>query len=163
TDLGPRAASRAVLLRLARLPAEAVAVARAVAVLGEGAELATVAALAGVDEREAATATAALVRAEGLRSEPPLGFLHGLVSGAAAYRELPPGERELEHARAARILAEAGAPVDHVAAHLLATRPKGEASVVRTLRDAAAAALHKGAAESAVSYLLRALEEPPEQ
>jgi hypothetical protein len=38
-DLGPRAVSRGVLLRLARLPADAVPVARAVAVLGDGAGL----------------------------------------------------------------------------------------------------------------------------
>ena len=48
-DLGPRAASRAVLVRLARLHGDAVAVARAFSVLGDGAELATVAALAEVD------------------------------------------------------------------------------------------------------------------
>ena len=47
----PARASRAVLLRLARLPDAAVAVARALAVLGDGAELAAVAALAGLDER----------------------------------------------------------------------------------------------------------------
>ena len=38
-EIGPRAVSRSVLLRLARLPGEAAAVARAVAVLGEGADL----------------------------------------------------------------------------------------------------------------------------
>ena len=49
-ELGPRAASRAVLLRLARLPDPAVAVARALAVLGEGAETTAVARLAGLAE-----------------------------------------------------------------------------------------------------------------
>ena len=48
--IGPRAVARTVLLRLARLPAPAVAVARAVAVLGEQPGLPAVAALAGVDE-----------------------------------------------------------------------------------------------------------------
>ena len=50
-DIGPRAVSRTVLLRLARLPAEAAAVARAVAILGENADVPTVAALAEIDER----------------------------------------------------------------------------------------------------------------
>ena len=68
-DLGPRAASRAVLLRLARLPADAAKVARAVAVLGEGSELWAVADLAGLDERAAAEAAGELVRAEILRPE----------------------------------------------------------------------------------------------
>ena len=44
-EIGPRAVSRTVLLRLARLSADAIAVARAVAVLGESATLPTVAAL----------------------------------------------------------------------------------------------------------------------
>ena len=38
-EIGPRAVSRTVLLRLSRLPPEAVAVARAIAVLGDGASL----------------------------------------------------------------------------------------------------------------------------
>jgi DNA-binding CsgD family transcriptional regulator len=160
-DLGPRAASRAVLLRLARLSDDAVAVARAVAILGDGADLSAVAGLARVDELDAARATGELARAEILRPEPPLGFVHPVV-GAAVYRDVPPGERELQHGRAAGLLREAGAAVEQVAAHLLATRPKGEASVARTLREAAGHALRKGAAESAVSYLQRALDEPPE-
>jgi predicted ATPase len=53
-DLGPRAASRATLLRLARLPDDAVAVARAVAVLGDGARVAHTAALAGLDHARGA-------------------------------------------------------------------------------------------------------------
>ena len=42
-EVGPRAVSRTVLLRLARLPPDAVPVARAVAVLGDGAGLPAVA------------------------------------------------------------------------------------------------------------------------
>ncbi len=57
--VGPRAVSSTVLLRLARLPADAAAVTRAVSVLGEGAKLPVVAALAGLDEATAAAATAA--------------------------------------------------------------------------------------------------------
>ena len=48
------AVARTVLVRLARQPPEALAVARAVAVLGEGASLAAVAALAEVDEEAVA-------------------------------------------------------------------------------------------------------------
>jgi DNA-binding CsgD family transcriptional regulator len=160
-SLGPRAASRAVLLRLARLPAEAVAVARATAVLGDGAELAAVAELAGLDEREAARTTAALVRAEILRADPPLGFVHTLVRDAVYY-DLAPAERELHHERAARLLADSGGKPEQVAAHLLAIPPRSHAWVVETLCGAARAALQKGAAESAVAYLTRALREPPD-
>jgi DNA-binding CsgD family transcriptional regulator len=159
-DIGPRAVSRTVLLRLARQPAETVAVARAVAVLGESAELAPVAALAGVDEQRTAEATGELARVEILRAEPPLGFVHPLVRDAV-YLELPPSARALRHAQAAALLRETGAPPDQVAAQLLHAPRRGEPWVAALLREAGRAAKLRGAAESAVAYLRRALEEPP--
>ena len=159
-DLGPRAASRAVLLRLARLPADAGSAARALAVLGDGADLASVAALAELDEARAGSALAALARAEVIRADAPLAFVHPVV-GAAIRQDVPPGLRELQHGRAARVLAEAGAPVEKVAAHLRAAPARGEAWVVEVLTSAATAARRKGAADSAVAYLARALAEPP--
>jgi hypothetical protein len=66
--VGPRAVSRTVRLRLARLPEPAPAVARAVAVLGEQPGLPAIAALAGVEEGVAAETIDALVRAEILRA-----------------------------------------------------------------------------------------------
>src|SRR5262249_54516896 len=48
-ELGPRAASRAVLLRLARLSPEAVCAARAICVLGDGADVAVAAGLAELE------------------------------------------------------------------------------------------------------------------
>lgn len=158
-ELGPRAASRAVLLRLARLPAAAVSLARALAVLGDGAELAVVGALAGLDGEAVATAGRKLVRAEILRAEPPLGFVHPLVQ-AAVYRDLAPGERELCHERAARLLLERAAPAENVAAHVLAMPRHGEAWVVDVLRAAARAAFAKGAPDAAIASLRRALAEP---
>jgi DNA-binding NarL/FixJ family response regulator len=159
-DLGPRAVSRIVLVRLARLPQQAIDVARAVAVLGDSADLPSVAPLAQVDESAAAEAMAVLARAEILRPDPPLGFVHPLVR-EAVYRELPAGERELQHAKAAVILRDAGAPAEQIAAHLLVAPRRGEEANVDLLMEAGRAALHKGAPESAVSYLERALEEPP--
>ena len=159
-DIGPRAVSRTVLLRLARLPKEAAGVARAVAVLGENADVPAVAALAELDERVAAEATASLARVEILRPDPPLSFVHPLVRDAV-YHDLPPGERELQHARAAKMLSEAGAPPEQVASHLLTVPRRGDEWVASLLVDAGRAALRKGAPESAVSYMTRALEEPP--
>jgi DNA-binding NarL/FixJ family response regulator len=161
-DLGPRAASRAVLLRLARLPGEAAQVARAVAVLDEGAELWAVAQLAGLSEEAAAEATGALASAEILRPDPPLGFVHPLVRDAV-YLELSPGDRELQHARAAELLNAAGSPPEEVAAHVLAAPGVEGDWVVETLRSAAASARRRGAGESAIPYLERALEEPLER
>ncbi|HEX8083760.1 MAG TPA: AAA family ATPase [Solirubrobacteraceae bacterium] len=159
-ETGPKAVAGTVLRRLGRLQREAAAVARAVAVLGESADLASVAKLAELDEWQVATSTGALVSAEILRPEPPLGFVHPLVRDAV-YHELPPGERELQHARAAEVLAAAGAPADKVAAQLLMSPHRGDARVVDVLRDAASSAMRRGAPESAVAYLRRALDEPP--
>jgi len=159
-DLGPRAVSRAVLLRLARLPEDTATVARALAVLGDGADLSTLAVLAELDEARAGRAVAALARAEIVRPEPPLAFVHPVV-GAAIRGDVPPGERELRHGRAARLLADRGAPAEQVAAHLRGTPARAEAWVVETLSRAATAARRKGAADTAVAYLARALAEPP--
>jgi DNA-binding NarL/FixJ family response regulator len=159
-DIGPRAVSRTVLLRLARLSSGTRAVARAAAVLGQSAELPAVAALAGVDEARVAEATGDLARAEILQPEPPIAFVHPLVRDAV-YHELPPGERELQHARAAAILQQAGAPADEVAAQLLYAPRRGEAWISDLLQRAGAEAKRRGAAESAVAYLRRALEEGP--
>ena len=126
--IGSRAVSSSVLLRLARLPGEAAAVARAVAVLGEGADLPAVAGVSGLDEAQVAGAMAALARAEILRPEPPPGFVHPLVRDAV-YHGLPLGERELLHARAAGVLRRLGAPLDQVAGQLMLTPRRGDADV----------------------------------
>ena len=109
-EIGPRAVSRTVLVRLARLSEDAIAVARAVAVLAESATLPTVAdARPGSARRAWPTPPA---RSRGRRSCAPRrrsAFVHALVRDAV-YQELPLGERELQHERAARVLLDAGAP-----------------------------------------------------
>ena len=159
-DIGPRAVSRTVLLRLARLPDDAVSVARAVAVLGESADLPAVAALAELDQDQVVAATAALARVEILRAEPPLGFVHPLVRDAV-YHELAPAHRDLLHASAAVQLRDAGAPADQVASHLLSMPRRGQDWVTQLLIQAARTATRRNAPDSAVTYLTRALEEPP--
>ena len=155
--IGPRAVSRTVLLRLARLPAPAATVARAIAVLGEQPGLPVIAALAEVSEGEAAEAIDALVRAEILRSDE--AFVHPLVRDAV-YRELPAARRGLEHARAARLLFDLGASPERIAAQLMPAPPRGDAWVVERLREAAAIAVERGAPEAALSHLQRAQAEP---
>ncbi|WP_064741967.1 BTAD domain-containing putative transcriptional regulator [Hamadaea tsunoensis] len=158
--IGSRAVSSMVLMRLARLPEATTATARAVAVLGNGAALPAVAALSGLAETDAVNAIAVLARAEVLRDEYPLSFVHPLVADAV-YRDLPPGERQLHHERAARVLAAAGAQAEQVAAHLLQVPHRRDPWTVGILRAAAARAAGRGAADAAVTYLLRALAEPP--
>jgi DNA-binding SARP family transcriptional activator/tetratricopeptide (TPR) repeat protein/DNA-binding CsgD family transcriptional regulator len=159
-DIGARAVSRTIGLRLARMPPGAVAAGRAVAVLGEGAELPAIAALARLDVDAAARAVADLARAEILRSESPLGFVHPLVRDAL-YSGIPVGERELQHGRAARLLAEAGAEPEQVALQLVKAPPTGDPEAVRALEEAGSAAVRKGAPDSAAAFLRRALAEPP--
>lgn len=158
--VGSRAVSRPVLARLSRLSPAAVAVTRALAVLGDGADLRTVAELAEVDPEQAASATGELARAEILAPEMPLAFVHPLIRDAI-YTDIPPGEREQRHERAAAILAAAGAPGERVAAHMLLMPRAGDPAVIETLKRAARTAGARGAPDSAATYLRRALEEPP--
>ncbi|HEY1282200.1 MAG TPA: AAA family ATPase [Acidimicrobiales bacterium] len=160
-DLGPRAVSRTVFMRLARLEDDAVALARAVAVLGEGGDLGVLSAMTDLTPAAIEPAARALVRAEILRPEPPLGFLHPLIRDAV-YHELSSLEREARHAQAAQLLRAAGRPAESVAAHAIALPPSGQGWVVESLHDAARVAAQRGAVVSAVSYLRRAIDEPPE-
>jgi DNA-binding SARP family transcriptional activator/DNA-binding NarL/FixJ family response regulator len=160
TAIGSRAISSMVLLRLRRLPAAAGRVARAVAVLGDAAELPAVSALADLPEDQVVAAVAALSRAEVLRDEYPLGFVHPVVADAV-YRDVPPGERETTHERAAHILDESGATPEQVAAHLLTAPRRGDAWTVDVLSRAADRAQGRGSPEAAVAYVSRAVDEPP--
>ena len=101
-ELGARAGSRAVSIRLSRLPPEAAMVAQAVAILGDDAEPRQAAALADLDEQAAFEAVDALARVDVLRPQPPLAFVHPLIR-AAVYETLTPLERDSGHARAARL------------------------------------------------------------
>jgi DNA-binding CsgD family transcriptional regulator len=158
--LGPTAVSRSVMFRLSRLGPDENEVAKAAAVLAEGASVADIAALTGLDDATVARATGELARVEILRREPPLGFVHPLVL-EVVYREQSPGERQLAHARAAALLRARGASDEEIATHLLATAPAGDPEVVETLREAGRSAARKGAVDSAMAYLRRAREEPP--
>ena len=157
-DIGRRAVSRNVVLQLGRLPGDCVPVAQAISVLGESAELPVVASLAGMDEAATGAALTALMAAEIVRSEPPLGFVHPLV-GDAISSEIGAGECALRHEQAAAVLRAAGQPADEIAVHLLAAPRRRDAQAVAVLRDAAASAIRKGAPDSAVGLLQRALEE----
>ncbi|MGH3548179.1 MAG: hypothetical protein ACRDQU_08705 [Pseudonocardiaceae bacterium] len=156
----PAQVERAVSARLGRLDQTAVRLAQTVAVLGEGSGLRLAVAVAGLSIDAAAGAADALVTAELLAAGRPLQFVHPLVR-SAIYEQLPSGARSQAHARAARLLASEGAEPEQVAVQLLACEPAGDADAVRALRDAAAAALARGAPETAVTYLHRTLAEPP--
>jgi DNA-binding CsgD family transcriptional regulator len=160
--LVPEAVARHVLVRLARRPPAASALARAAAVLGDGADPRHAAALAELDANVAAGAIDALVSDDILAPRRPLEFVHPLLR-EVIYAETAPGERAIAHRRAARLLADAGADPERAAAHLLAGEPAKERWAVEVLRTAARDAQARGAAQSAATYLTRALAEPPER
>jgi DNA-binding CsgD family transcriptional regulator len=159
--LGPRAISRAVSVRLTRLPSDSIAIARAAAILGDGSELRHAAALAELDLVVAGHASSRLVRVDLFRDADPIEFFHPVVR-SAVYDTIDAGSRIVLHRRAAEILAAAGAPPERAAGHLLQVAPAGDPGVVRALRIAADRALASGAYTTAVDYLRRALAEPPE-
>jgi DNA-binding CsgD family transcriptional regulator/tetratricopeptide (TPR) repeat protein len=151
---------RAVRARLRRLPPACTALARAVAVLGDTAEPPLAARLADLDDDEASSAADDLVAAAIFEPGRPLSFVHALVR-SSIYSELSSQERARSHLSAARLLTAAGEAADRIAVHLLATRPSGEVETVNMLREAAREASGRGAPDVAVTYLRRALAEPP--
>jgi DNA-binding CsgD family transcriptional regulator len=158
--LAPATVARAILLRLGRLGKDAVALARAVAVLGPDAELRHAAELAELDVERAQLAADRLSTAELLRQPAPLAFTHPIVAASIA-GDIEPGARSIAHKRAAQQLDAHGTPPDRAAVHLLSTAPEGDPWVVERLGAAAAWSLERSAPDAAARFLGRALAEPP--
>ena len=158
--LAPEAITRSTLARLGRLPPDARALARAVAVLGAEAELRHAAACAGLDVARAGVAADVLAAAGLLAGDRPLRLIHPVVR-TALYSELPAGERSELHARAARVLAEEDGDLDAIATHLLASEPSGARATTELLMRAARRAHARGSPATAATYLRRALADPP--
>jgi DNA-binding CsgD family transcriptional regulator/tetratricopeptide (TPR) repeat protein len=146
-----------VIWRIARIGPEAVALARAMAVL-DGGRLADAAALAGLGEPAAAALAALMRRIEVLARVDPVTFVHPLVR-RSVYETLSVTECDAAHAAAARRLSDTGASPEAVAAHLAAVRPAGRAHVVASLRESARDAIRHAAPETAIRWLERALDE----
>jgi DNA-binding CsgD family transcriptional regulator len=159
-QLAPSSVARNVLFRLRRFGDDAVALARAVAIFGRAPQLRHVAQLACLTEEQALSAADDLRRAEVLAAGSHLDFVHPLVR-RAIYEDFVEGERYAAHRKAADLLASAGAASVEVAAHLLVCPPNGDPWVAARLEDAADAAIDEGAFDVAVTYLRRALAEPP--
>jgi DNA-binding CsgD family transcriptional regulator len=157
--LAPTSIAEAVLLRLRWAGAGAVELARAVAVLGE-AELRHAAALAQLDQPEAARLAHSLVEAGIFRCEELLSFAQPVVR-AAIHAQASEVERAEHHLRAAHMLDREGAAAEEIALHLLEARRAGDARTVELLSKAAAHSLAEGAPDAAVGFLRRALREPP--
>jgi DNA-binding CsgD family transcriptional regulator len=158
--LAPATVARAILVRIGRLGKDAVALARAVAVLGPDAEIRSAAALVGLDGEAAQLAADALAAGELLRPTTPLAFTHPIVA-ASVVGDIEAGARSIAHKRAARLLDDEGAPLDRVALHLVATAPQGDPWVIERLAAAATWSAERAAPQAAAAFLMRALDEPP--
>jgi len=159
-ELGAGAIGRSVLVRLARLGADCERLAQVVAMLGPGCSLRHAATLAALERDRAEAAADALRAADLFAAGRELSFVHPIVS-EAMLAELPPSRLAALHGEAAGLLAADGDRADRVAAHLVSAEPYGEGWVVDALRAAAREALARGDPDTAVSYLRRALAEPP--
>lgn len=146
----------------------AVRLVQALAVLGAPSELHLVARIAQVDWMNAADAADAARRlgilAQRTDADPigieAIGFAQPIVRRAVR-NALETAERATLHREAAGALRHRGADPEAIAAHLLHTPSTDDLEVVELLRDAANAALDRGAPQAACDYLRRALAEPP--
>ena len=159
--VGSRAVSSRVLLQLRRLPPDVVVVARAASVLGDGAALPAVAALAGRHGgpyRGSAGRTGACRDRQG-RATSDVRHTRSCGTRCTKRSRRPSGSCATSGPR--RSCRSARTSDELVAAHLLLAPPRGDENVVTLLRTAAREAAERGASESAVTYLRRALVESP--
>lgn len=159
-ELAPRRVGQTVLARISRLSGETSALARAVAILGDGCEQPLAFRLAGLDLEVGRRSADALRAAAIFDPDVALRFNHPLVRNAV-YADLTTGERGAAHATAADLLRESGASPERVAVQLLAGEPREDVTAAETLYEAGRRSLADGAPSSAVSFLTRALQELP--
>ncbi len=156
----PRGVANAVLLRLARLAPPAAALARALSVLGDGAQVGDAARLAGLAGTDLDPAMVGLISAGVVEPGGTIRFTHPIVR-RAIYDDISPAERERLHHFAWRTLRDRRAPLRQVAAHVMQTQPAADPDVTALLRGAAGDALALGDAAGAAALLSRAMQEPP--
>jgi DNA-binding CsgD family transcriptional regulator len=161
-EFGSERVGRAIRRRLRSLPDAVTTVARAIAVLGPPAPLEDVSGLTGLNRDTIGAAVEALAAIDVVVAGQELDFVHPIVR-SAIYDQTPVIERQRLHARAAELMEARGVESEQVGRHLLALPGSGDGARVRVLRAAAREADARGAADAAVGYLRRALDEPPDQ
>ena len=159
--VAPSTVADAVAATLARIGPQPASLARAAAVLGDGAALDLAAELAGLPIAGAAPAAGDLVRAGLMQDVRELRFRHPILAGAVT-ATMSVHEQAAAHAAAASLLRARGAGPERVALQLLHTPPGADAAVVAELRLAAEHATDRGALATAAGLLERALAEPPD-
>ncbi len=135
------------------------AVLRAVAILGDGSNIAVIATLAETDMRSAGEILDGLAAISILSGEPGRSFAHPLLGGGV-YNGIPAAGRAMLHASAAEVLGTRGASAEEIAAHLMLCEPGSSAvDAADVLVEAAERAAERGSPESVAAYLRRALPE----
>ncbi|MEW1748425.1 ATP-binding protein [Streptomyces angustmyceticus] len=145
--------------RLCQASGEVVRLARALAFLGDRKPPELLAAYCGTGRAVVLSAAGDLRSLGLLRADGDLRFTHPVVRDTVLGM-LSPEELGAGHARAAQVSCLSGRPDEEVAAHLLAAGPVHGSWVLPVLRRAATGALHRGAPETAVTYLRAALDQP---
>ena len=158
--LAPESIINAVVARLGAMPVAARHIASSVAVLGDGTSLHHAAKLARIGLEEAAAGADACAAVHMLNPGEPLSFVHPVI-GSAVRASLTPLALGDAHRRAAGIVEDDGAAPHIVAAHLLAAPAMANPRAVNALQRAAHTSLVRGATDSALRLLERALREPP--
>ncbi|MEO6088740.1 MAG: AAA family ATPase [Umezawaea sp.] len=131
---------------------------KALAFLGDQAELPLIGELAGLDEGILEEVARGLHRVGVLAAGARVSFAHPFMREAVE-EVLAVQDREAMRRRAVRLLYDTGKPAEQVALHLLPiTEPQGDWAT-GTLRAAADVAMGRGAPEVAARYLRRALLE----
>ncbi len=152
----PGSVRRQIARRLARLGPAASAVAKASSVMGDGTSLRDVSRLAGLHIERGIAQAEQLVAANFLHSSDPITFAHTIIR-EATYGLLTAEERLTLHARAAQVMADAGAEPEIVAEQLLLSGAGDDPWALDVLHDAGRAAARKGAHTAALRYLRHAV------
>ncbi len=145
--------------RLCQASDEVVALARALAFLGDRKPPELLAAYCATGRAVVQSAAEELRSLGLLRADGNPRFTHPVVRDTVL-ATLSPEELGVGHARAAQVSCLSGRPDEEVAAHLLAAGPVHGSWVLPALRRAATEALRRGAPETAVTYLRSALHQP---
>lgn len=157
-EAGPTAIARFVSVRLERHLPTVQLFARALSVLGDGADPSSVARLADLTDEEAKAAARALEREGVLEQAVPAAFSHALVR-EAVLQQLSSVDRAAAHQRAADLLIEVGAAPEQVASHVLMAPPGSRSEHLEVLLLAAAEMRRRGAPDAALVYVRRARQE----
>jgi DNA-binding NarL/FixJ family response regulator len=156
-DLGSSLIGQVLITRMQEFP-HAPAIMHAAAILGEDAGFDLLARLAGVDELDALQAIDTMVRLRVLNNSSQPTLTYSFVRNSVL-KDMPQTTRAVNHSRAAKLLTEAGAPAERVAAHLLEATSIRIPWAVDVLRLSGRDAVFSGRPELAARHLRRALEE----